>query len=99
MANTQTDQLIQINGEFITNAGMIGKVIHETPTRVHVEIVDVFFPVHQTRHGEYQIDQDRQDYLRELIVGQKRQYWFSGTRANMEVGGNTCVEDWVYVVD
>ena len=87
---------IKINGELITQAGLIALIIHETPTRVTVEVTALFFPVHATRWGPSQVNADTQEYLRDLIIGQHHVFWKAGTRANFEVGGNRIVVDWDY---
>lgn len=89
--------LMKVNGEYITDAGLIVRVINETATRIRTEVIDVHFPKHETRYGPYQITGGRADYLRELMVGQKREFWKSGTRSGYEVGGKFWIEDWAYV--
>lgn len=87
---------LKVNGEYITDAGIIVKVLDETKTRLRTEIVDVFFPVHETRYGKFQIDGSRAEYLRDLLIGQKREFWKAGTRFGYEVGGNRWIQDWAY---
>lgn len=38
--------MLKIKGKCITDAGLIAKVVHETKTKIKVEIVDLFFPTH-----------------------------------------------------
>ena len=87
---------MKVNGERITNAGLIVEVINATPTRVRTRIVDVFFPVHKRPYGTYQVDELRQDYLRDVLVGQEREFWKTGSRAGYAIGGNEIVVDWAY---
>ena len=87
---------LKVNGERITDAGLIVRVDSETRTRTRGTVVDVFFPNHKTRWGEFQIAGGRADYLRELLVGQKREFWSGGTRFGYEVGGNRFVADWMH---
>ena len=60
-------EYIKVNGEMITNPGMIVRVDSQTKARVRGTVVDVFFPKHKRQHGHYQITGDRADYLRKLI--------------------------------
>jgi len=86
--------MLKIRGERITQAGLIAEVIKETPSRVTVEIKELFFPKHKTQTGTYQIDQNQHEYLRDLIIGQERVFWTKGTRAGFEIGGNRKIIDW-----
>ena len=86
--------LIKVNGSRITDAGIIAKVIHETPTRVKVEVVYLFFPLHKKVGFNYQVDKDRQEFLRGRIIGQTLSFWKTGTRADFEVGGDRVVVNW-----
>lgn len=88
------NNLIKVNGSRITDAGLIAKVIHETTTRVKVEVVHLFFPTHEKRGFSYRVDKDRQEFLRERIIGRTLSFWKTGTRANFEVGGDRVVVDW-----
>ncbi len=85
---------IKVNGEMITHAGIIATVVKETATRAEAVITDVFFPTHHKPHGDFQVGEDRQRFLREWLVGQTRTFWKTGTRANFEVSGNRVVVDW-----
>jgi hypothetical protein len=87
---------LKVNGERITDAGLILRVDSETKTRVRGTVVDVFFPVHETRWGTYQVTGGRADYLREILMGQKREFWSAGTRFGYEVGGMRWVSDWCF---
>ena len=91
-------EYIKVNGELITDAGKIVRVDSQTKTRVRGTVVDVFFPKHkrQYSHGHYQITGNRADYLRELIIGQKHEFWLTGSRAGYQVGGNEQVVDWTH---
>lgn len=89
-------RLLKVNGERITDAGLICKVLSETPFRFHTEVIGLFFPNHKTRRGRYQVGADEQVYLRKLIIGQKREFWSWGSRVGYEVGGNRCIDNWFY---
>lgn len=87
---------LKVNGERITDAGLILRVDGETKTRVRGTVVDVFFPQHQTRWSQFQITGGRAQYLRDLLVGQRREFWSAGTRFGFEVGGQRWVADWCH---
>ncbi len=89
-------RLLKVNGERITDAGLICKVLNETPFRLRTEVIGLFFPRHKKRWGHYQIGADEQAYLRNLIIGQKREFWQWGSRAGYEVGGNRVISNWFY---
>jgi hypothetical protein len=91
-------RLLKVNGQLITHAGLICKVLSETPTRFRVEVVGLFFPRHKTRWGFHRIDPAEQAYLRELIIGQKREFWseLSPWRSGYEVGGDYVISNWHY---
>jgi len=87
---------LKINAEFITRPGLIVKALSETKTRVRTEVIDVFFPVHQKRWGKFQIEAKDHKHWREFFVGQKREFWKSGSRFGFEVGGTFEVADWMH---
>ncbi len=90
--------MLKIKGELITDAGLLADIIRETPTRVTVKITELYFPIHKNRYesGTYQVNRGTQKYLRQLLIGQKRNFWKTGTRAGFEVGGKRYVEDWLF---
>ena len=87
---------LKVNGERITNAGLIVRVDRETKTRAFGTVVDVFIPVHRKPHGDFQIAGERAKFLRKLLVGQERCFWTSGTRWGHSVGGNEFIVDWAF---
>jgi len=88
-------QLI-LKGMMITQAGLKGEVIKETPKTVSVKITDTFFPKHDLQDNVvYQISKDSQTYLHELNVGQIRKFWkLHPTRTGMEIGGHYEIIKW-----
>ena len=86
--------MLKIKGVTILDAGLIAKVIYETRMVVHVEVVDLFFPVHIKAHGEYRVDKDKRAWLLGRLIGRKLSFWKVGSRANFEVGGDRKVLDW-----
>jgi len=86
----------KIKGARITNAGLYAKEISSTPKMVTVEITGTFFPFHTIPGQEpYRIGRAGREYLTELMVGQVRKFWTSGTRAGFEVGNNhQIIETW-----
>ena len=87
-------QIIKLKGKIILDAGLILEVIFKTPMRVEAKIIDVFFPKHFTKSGIFQVVGDKAEFLREHLIGQTRKFWISGSRADMEVGGDLQVIDW-----
>lgn len=86
---------IHIAMYYITQPGLIGRIIKELPSRITVEITDVFFPVHSKSWGNVQIRKHNQAYSREFFTGQVHIFWKTGTRAGFEVGGNMrLLDDW-----
>jgi len=79
---------IKLKGERITDAGLIVDVESEIKTKFNGKVVKLFFPVHVKSWGEYQVSEDRQEFLKEVIIGQSVSVWKTGTRAGFEVGSN-----------
>lgn len=85
---------MKVNGELITEPGLIGDVIHETKAIVTMRITDLYFPMHRKPWRDYQVCKERQEYFREILIGQTRRFWKTGSRAGYEVGGNRFVSEW-----
>ena len=85
---------MKVNGKRITDAGLIGEVTHETRAKVRMVITDLFFPRHNKSHGSFQVDPERREHLRNVLIGQEREFWKTGPRAGFEVGGNRFVTEW-----
>lgn len=89
-------KMLKAKGAMITDAGLILKVESETATRIRTEIVGLFFPVHETRTGHFQVSAVQQEWLQDSLVGQKKEFWRAGSRAGMELcGRRQLVDDWM----
>lgn len=87
--------MLKIKGKTMLDAGLIAKVVSETNAKVQVEIVELFFPIHLVKGDKtFRVGKDRRDWLKDRLVGQTREFWKTGTRMNMEVGGEHQVIDW-----
>lgn len=83
------ERILEAKGENITQAGLVLKVVGETKTRLRCEVIDLFFPVFDRPNGRtFQVEPERQAFMRERQIGQKREFWKTGSRAGFEVGGN-----------
>ena len=71
----------------ITKPGFHLVIVSETPFQATMEVVGLFFPVHQVSWGESQISKERQEYLKKFFIGHKMKFWMKGKITGQEVGG------------
>jgi hypothetical protein len=86
MRKFKIGQEVRATGGIITNGGLIGEIVHLTNSQMTIKITNMFFPVHQKPWGKTQVDERSQEHQKEVLIGQSRKFWLTGTRQFMEVG-------------